>query len=159
MKKTIILLTAVILSMTSFAQYDDEEPLLISEQMPRYQQGEKALRSTIAKNIEYPSEAVEKGIEGIVYTRFVVTETGDVGKIEVQRGVHPLLDAEAVRVLKTLGKFTPGMQKGKPVAVWMSLPISFQLSQYDKGKQSSAESTHKGKQSSNDTKTHKGKRQ
>jgi protein TonB len=89
--------------------------------------GEAGLRQFIAEHIEYPELAQENDIQGTVYIRFVVTKTGTIGDVQVVRGVDPLLDEEAVRVVKSLPKFKPGMQGGRPVPVWFSVPIVFQL--------------------------------
>jgi protein TonB len=106
----------------------DEKPVVWAEQMPQFPGGEAALRQYIAEHIEYPELAAENDIQGTVYIRFVVTKKGTVGKVQVQRGVDPLLDKEAVRVVKTLPRFKPGRQGGRAVPVWYSIPIVFKLS-------------------------------
>lgn len=78
----------------------------------------------ISDNIKYPAE-IE--MQGRVVVKFVVTKTGKVVEVEVVRGRHPLFDAEAVRVIKTLPDFIPGKMNGKPVNVWYTLPVSFKL--------------------------------
>ncbi len=90
--------------------------------------GMEALYRFIAENIDYPEEAIQNEIEGTVYVRFVVTYKGKVDKVQIFRGVDPLLDEEAVRVVKKLPPFKPGMQAGHPVNVWFILPITFKLS-------------------------------
>lgn len=104
-----------------------EEVFLIVEDMPEFPGGEVALRKFIAENIKYPEIALENDIQGKVYVRFVVTSTGAVDQVQVARGVDPLLDEEAVRVVKQLPKWTPGRQRGKNVSVWYTVPINFQL--------------------------------
>ncbi len=108
---------------------DDNVVFLVVEKNPEYPGGLLALRRYIADNINYPAVARENDIQGTVYLRFVVLKTGKVGAVEIQRGVDPLLDNEAKRVVKALKKFTPGQQGGKKVNVWFSLPIVFTLSQ------------------------------
>lgn len=105
----------------------DEEPVVWAEQMPAFPGGEAALKVFIAENVEYPELAAENDIQGTVYIRFVVKKTGAVGEVQVTRGVDPLLDDEAVRVVKLLPNFKPGMQGGRAVNVWFSVPIVFQL--------------------------------
>ncbi len=105
----------------------EEEPLIWAEQMPEFPGGETALRTFLAQNIKYPDLAAENDIQGTVYVRFVVTKTGKVGEVQITRGVDPLLDEEAVRVVKMLPDFSPGSQGGRPVPVWFSVPIVFQL--------------------------------
>ncbi len=97
------------------------------EEMPMFPGGDAALLEYIRNNTIYPEEAVEIGIEGRVVLKFVVTSSGSVGKIEILKGVDPMLDKEAVRVVGTLPKFIPGKQAGKPVNVWFSVPVLFQI--------------------------------
>jgi TonB family protein len=68
------------------------------------------------------------GIEGRIYLRFVVSKEGKVTQVRVLRGVHPLLEAEALRVVSALPDFVPGRMQGKPVNVEYTLPILFKLS-------------------------------
>lgn len=81
----------------------------------------------VVKETKYPGKARRKGIQGQVIVRFVVERDGTVGDIHVPRSVHPLLDAEAVRVVGTFPAFSPGLQRGKPVRVTYSLPLNFSL--------------------------------
>ena len=97
------------------------------EQMPQYPGGDAALLDDVAKNICYPSAAQENGIEGRVVVRFVVTQNGSVGDVQVVRGKDPDLDKEAKRVIKTVKKFSPGKMNGKAVNVWYTLPVTFRL--------------------------------
>ncbi len=103
-------------------------PFIKAEKDPVYPGGLLALRRDIYNNVNYPAVARENDIQGTVYLRFVVTKTGKIGKIELQRGVDKLLDDEAIRVIKKLKKFKPGQQGGKNVSVWYSLPIVYKLS-------------------------------
>ena len=97
------------------------------EVMPQFPGGEGAMMQFLAANMKYPKEAMDKKIQGRVILKFVITSTGKVGDITVVRGVDPLLNDEAVRIVKLLPDFTPGMIDGKPVSVWYVLPISFKL--------------------------------
>lgn len=81
----------------------------------------------VVKETKYPGKARRKGIQGQVIVRFVVERDGSVGDIKVVRPVHPLLDEEAVRVVKTFPDFSPGLQRGKPVRVSYNLPLNFAL--------------------------------
>jgi TonB family protein len=103
------------------------EVFFITEEMPQFPGGELGLRKFIAMNVKYPQEARENNVQGKVYVRFIVTKTGDVDSVTVQRGVDPSLDAEAVRVVKALPKWKPGMQRGVPVNVYYTVPINFSL--------------------------------
>jgi len=109
----------------SFDQED--EPVVWAEQMPEFPGGIVALKQFIAENVDYPTEAQENEIEGTVYLRFVVTKSGKVGEVQLVRGVDQLLDNAAMAVVKKLPDFKPGMQGGRTVPVWYSVPIVFQL--------------------------------
>ena len=97
------------------------------EQMPEFPGGEAALMQYLMNHVHYPANAAKNKIEGRVIVQFVIKKTGEIGEIKVIRSVDEELDAEAVRVVKTLPNFIPGRQNGKPVAVWYNLPISFKL--------------------------------
>lgn len=98
------------------------------DNQPVFPGGDNALSKFIVDNTKYPPVAKEKGIQGRVIVRFVVSTTGEVRSPSVVRGVNSDLDAEAVRVVSLLPKFEkPGYQKGKPVPVWFMLPITFAL--------------------------------
>jgi TonB family protein len=103
------------------------EPYVVVEQMPEYPGGDKELLNFIAVNTIYPGEAKEKGIQGRVIVRFIVNTEGNTEGISVLKGVDPLLDAEAMRVVSLLSGFKPGTQGGKPVPVWYMVPINFGL--------------------------------
>ena len=107
----------------------EEEPqvFFIVENMPEFPGGELALRKYIAENVRYPEMAKENDIQGTVYVRFVVDTDGSVKNVEVIRGVDPLLDKEAIRVIQSLPKWKPGKQRGKAVKVSHSVPIKFAL--------------------------------
>jgi TonB family protein len=99
----------------------------IVEVMPEFPGGDLALRKYIAENVRYPISARIHNIMGKTYTRFAVSETGEVTNVSIARGVHPLIDKESVRIIKTLPRWKPGMQKGKAVNVWYTVPINFRL--------------------------------
>jgi periplasmic protein TonB len=106
---------------------EDSEIFVVVEDMPEFPGGETALRSFINKNVNYPVIAAENGIQGKVYVRFVVDKDGSVTNAEIARGIDPSLDQEALRVVRTLPKWKPGKQRGKPVRVSYTVPINFQL--------------------------------
>ncbi|MDE7412055.1 MAG: energy transducer TonB [Paramuribaculum sp.] len=97
------------------------------EQDPQFPGGQTALLKYIADHIRYPSTAQENGIQGKVIVQFVVTKTGSIGEVKVVRSKDPDLDKEAIRVVKSLPKFTPGKMNGNSVNVWYTLPITFRL--------------------------------
>jgi TonB family protein len=104
-----------------------EEPFVVVEEMPMYPGGEGELLKFIAENTQYPDSAKAQKIEGKVIVRFIVNTEGDTEGMSILKGVHPLLDAEAVRVVGMLSGFKPGMQGGKAVPVWYMVPINFAL--------------------------------
>ena len=104
-----------------------EAPFVVVEEMPRYPGGDAELLKYIGDNTIYPETARLEKIEGRVIVRFVVSSEGKTEAISVLKGVHPLLDAEAIRVVSTISGWTPGMQGGKPVNVWYMVPITFKL--------------------------------
>jgi protein TonB len=106
---------------------DDAEPFYVVEEMPMFPGGDAAIQKYIGDNVVYPEIAKENNIQGRVIVKFCVTPKGGVDQVSVLKGVDPELDAEVVRVVKTLPKFKPGKQGGKPVPVWYTIPINFQL--------------------------------
>ena len=104
-----------------------DEVFVVVEEMPEFPGGVKALRQYLAATVKYPEIAQEKGIQGKVYVTFVVNKDGSVLNAKIARGVDPLLDAEALRVVSSLPKWNPGKQKGQAVAVQYTVPIKFAL--------------------------------
>ena len=108
---------------------DDSEVYTgVVDVMPEYPGGMNAMFDFIQKNVKYPESAKKKGIEGKVYVQFVVEKDGSISDINILRGVSKDIDAEAVRVVKAMPKWKPGIQKGKPVRVQYTMPFSFKLS-------------------------------
>ena len=97
------------------------------EQMPQFPGGEAALMKYLKENVKYPPKAAKDSIQGRVVVQFVVDSLGYVGEVKVVRSVSEDLDAEAVRVVKTLPRFAPGRMFGKVVNVWYTLPVTFKL--------------------------------
>eukprot|EP01034_Spumella_vulgaris_P006351 gene6351-8090_t len=83
--------------------------------MPEFPGGEKGLVTYLRQNVVYADSLQKKRIEGMVYLNFTIDETGQVYNVKVLRGVHPALDAEALRVVKAMPNWKPGTQKGQPV--------------------------------------------
>jgi len=95
--------------------------------MPEYPGGIKALINTITTEIKYPEEAKKNGIQGKVLVQFFVDKDGKIIDPKVIKGIGHDCDEEALRVVKLLKPFKPGIEKGKPVVVKMVLPIAFKL--------------------------------
>lgn len=106
---------------------EQEEVFFIVEKMPVFPGGDLELRKYIAENIKYPEEAKAKGLSGKVFVQFVINKEGYIENVKVARGVDPLLDAEAIRVVKSLPKWEPGSQRGTPVNVSYTVPIEFKI--------------------------------
>lgn len=105
----------------------DQQIFTVVEEMPKFPGGEAKLLEFINKGIKYPVIAQENGIQGRVICSFVVNRDGSVVDAQVVRGVDPSLDKEALRVINTMPKWTPGKQRGKPVRVKYTVPITFRL--------------------------------
>ena len=99
----------------------------IAETSPEFKGGLKELYKYLGENIKYPKEAQKANIEGIVFVKFVIEADGKIGDIKITKGVDLSLDLEAMRVVKSMPDWTPGIQNGKPVAVYYNMPISFRL--------------------------------
>ncbi len=105
----------------------EPEPFLIVEEMPMFPGGDTELLKFIGENIVYPERAKENNIQGTVYLRFAVTSTGNIGEVQIVRGVDAMLDAAAIDAVRKLPAFRPGRQGGVAVPVWYSIPVRFQL--------------------------------
>lgn len=105
----------------------NQEVLQIVEQMPEFPGGQNALMAWLQKNLEYPEEAREQGLEGRVFVQFTVYSTGVCGNFTILRSPSPLLSNAALKTIKKMPKWTPGMQNGKSVNTMMRLPILYKL--------------------------------
>lgn len=131
-KKTVEVVAADVkpgssVSLSAPERKQHEQVFTVVERMPQYPGGDGELLKYIAKNIRYPKESQEKGEQGRVICAFVVGPDGSISDPEVLRGVAPLLDEEAVRVILSMPKWAPGQQRGKAVAVKYTVPITFRL--------------------------------
>jgi periplasmic protein TonB len=97
------------------------------DEKPIFPGGDEGLTDYVTNHIIYPKESKKKGIQGTVYVRFVVTKTGAIGETDIMRTVDPLLEMEALRIVKSLPKWTPGKKNGNTVDVWFIIPIKFKL--------------------------------
>jgi len=109
----------------SYAQESDicKEPDVMAE----YPGGNDALISFISENVKYPEECKNNKIQGKVFVSYVIDKNGKVTNSKIERGVDPLLDKEALRVVNSMGKWNPGTKDGKAVNVQFTLPINFAL--------------------------------
>ena len=106
----------------------DNKVLDVVEQMPSFPGGQAALFQWLSSNIKYPVVAMENGVQGRVLVTFVVERDGSISEVKVSKSVDPSLDKEAVRVVSSMPKWTPGKQKGEAVRVKYTMPVTFRLS-------------------------------
>ena len=98
-----------------------EIPIFIPEKMPEFDD----LFKYLGDNLKYPKRDKEVGIQGTVYLQFIVGKNGEIRNVKILRGVSELIDKEALRVVKAMPKWKPGIQNDKPVSVIYNLPIKF----------------------------------
>jgi periplasmic protein TonB len=103
------------------------EPMLIAEIMPQFPGGDAALLKFLTNNIRFPETARKEGVSGVVHMKFVIDENGNIINISCLRSPAEVLTEEAVRVLRMMPKWLPGIQSGKKVSVTMTLPVHFRL--------------------------------
>jgi TonB family protein len=120
--KKLLMITLVLLAQLGFSQFPpDDKKFSMPEILPSYKGGDGAMLKFLAENIKMP----DIDVEGTVYVTFTVDTLGNVTDVKTLRGIHPLADAEAVRVVKLLGKFTPGTMSGKKANTQLNIPIRF----------------------------------
>lgn len=144
MKKTALILTALIAlgAATSNAQIkivDDSIPpqkteaqnsekiYVAVEESAKFPGGDAELYKQLSMRIHYPAEAAQKNIQGRVTIQFVIEKDGSISNVKVVRNCYPELDQEAIRVVKSLPKFTPARMNGQAVRSWYTLPVSFKI--------------------------------
>lgn len=126
---------ALAISSTAFAGTDglDNKPvekvysIAMVDQKPEFPGGEQEMYKWLSEHMEYPAEAQEEGVQGRVVVAFFINPDGAVENVRVARGRHPALDREAVRLIKSMPRWTPGIVDCLPVTVSYSLPITFKL--------------------------------
>lgn len=108
-------------------EVEEEVPFALAEVRPEFPGGEAALQKYIASHVQYPEVARDNGLQGKVYVQFVINKRGEVENAIIARGIDAVLDKEALRVIQSLPKWKPGVQRGKPVRVSYTVPINFKL--------------------------------
>jgi periplasmic protein TonB len=106
---------------------EDTEIFVTVEEDPSFPGGEQAMMEYLKKKVKYPAISVEMRDQGRVYVKFVVDTDGSISQAHVAKGVTPDLDAEALRVVRSMPKWNPGKQRGRAVKVWYTIPIYFRL--------------------------------
>ena len=131
--KKFLLINILILSVSfAFAQEIDVNDTTIYHFVDikaEFVGGEKALIKWLNDNIIFPPECAEMGIQGRTYVKFVVEKDGSITNAEVVRGIHPILDREAIRLVKAMPKWEPAIKDNKIVRSYFILPVSFILKQ------------------------------
>ena len=107
---------------------ETENAFNVVEQMPQFPGGDVELMKFLSENIKYPEAASKAGTQGRVVAQFIVEADGSISNVKVLKNVSDEIDAEAVRVINAMPKWKPGMQKGQPVRVKYTIPITFRQS-------------------------------
>lgn len=128
LKVALMMLVLLFSFMTSTAQTKKNDIVFdVVEVMPQFPGGQIAMLKYIMENMKYPEQAMKEGIQGRVAVRFIVEKDGSISDVKPILSVHPLLNKEAVRVVESMPKWTPGKHNGKPVRVRFNLPVMFKL--------------------------------
>jgi len=133
MKKLIFMSMMAVLSLTTanaqktVVSQKNQKVFEVAEQMPEYPGGMMAMMEFLQDNMKYPADAEKQKVQGKVMVSFIVETDGSISDVKVMKNVFPSLDAEAIRVVKAMPRWTPGKQKGKVVRVHFSLPITYRL--------------------------------
>ena len=128
LKVALTMLVLLFSFMTSTAQTKKNDMVFdVVEVMPQFPGGPIAMLKYIMENIKYPEQAMKEGIQGRVTVRFIVEKDGSISDVRPVLSVHPLLNKEAVRVVESMPKWSPGKQNGKPVRVRFNVPVMFKL--------------------------------
>ena len=128
LKVALMMLVLLFSFMTSTAQTKKNNMVFdVVEVMPQFPGGQIAMLKYIMENIKYPEQAMKEGIQGRVAVRFIVEKDGSISDVKPILSVHPLLNKEAVRVVESMPKWSPGKQNGKPVRVRFNLPVMLKL--------------------------------
>lgn len=104
---------------------DDKEVFYIVEEIPSFPGGREVLKGYIYQNLEYPEEAMKKGLSGTVYVEFLVTGKGVVTDVSVKESTNKLFNEAAVNVFREMPLWEPGKQRGKPVSAKVIVPVRF----------------------------------
>ena len=107
----------------------DDKPIhfRVVEQIPQFEGGMEAFTKWLTQNLCYPAEAQRGGIQGKVVVSFIINRDGSISSPKIELSVHPLLDREAMRVVKIMPRWKPGKENDKPCRTLFAIPIVFQL--------------------------------
>lgn len=109
-------------------EHEEDEPVIIAETMPTFQGGDQnKFAQWCGANVKYPQAAIDNGSQGRVTIQCVIERDGSVSRVTVLRGVDKLIDEAAIKVVSSSPKWSPGMNRGKAVRVYVQIPIIFEL--------------------------------
>lgn len=126
-KNKIVDVIAAPVAASVIAEEEEQVIFQVVETMPSFPGGDAELFKFLSSDVKYPVNAQENGIQGRVICQFVVNKDGSIVDVEVVRSVDASLDKEAIRVIKSMPKWSPGKQRGKSVRVKYTLPVNFKL--------------------------------
>ncbi len=115
---------------TDTTMLKDEKQALKNQKRPSFPGGKDALKKYLDENLRYPEDAMKAGIQGNVTICFIVEKDGSISCPEIEKPLHPSLNEEAMRIVKEMPRWEPGMNKGKPISAKYHLPIHFRLKSY-----------------------------
>lgn len=107
--------------------FEDKGGFSIVDSWAMYPNGKEGIYQHISENLMYPKKAMKNGIEGKVIVSFLVQTDGSVEDVKVIQGVHPLLDKEAVRIIRSMEKWMPAIQRGKKVKLLYKQEVNFSI--------------------------------
>jgi TonB family protein len=107
----------------------------VVQSMPEFPGGMVELMNYISSNVRYPADALAAGIEGRVTTMFIIERDGTLSNVQILRGINPSLDAEALRVIRSMPTWKPGYQNDKPVRTRYTVPVNFRIQSSEKTSQ------------------------
>lgn len=102
-----------------------DEIFEVVDENPTFPGGDSAMMEFLRKNLKYPKKAIKNNIQGRILMSFVVAKDGSITNVKIQKEAHPLLNKEAMRIVKKMPKWKPGKKNGKVVRVRFTLPITF----------------------------------
>lgn len=106
---------------------NEDEVMKVVEQLPEFPGGMVEFMKWLTRNLHYPNQALRQKIEGRVVVSFIVNKDGTIASPKVERSVNPLLDNEALRVVKMMPRWKPGMQGNKPCRTMIAIPVNFKI--------------------------------
>lgn len=106
---------------------ETDDARLAAEVMPEFPGGKEALYKWLSTNIKMPSVAIDLNMSGVVFVDFVIDTNGKVTRVKIRKGTGTVLDEAALEAIQRMPDWTPGMQGGRPVPVFQTLPVRFEL--------------------------------